>query len=983
MPRLHRRLTLILSFLSLLVCSCRAHRRRQEPIVGHILPHSHCDAAYKKTLDEYYETEVRNVLNSIMVALPEDPTRRFVWAETVFLSMWWHDTRTTPAQRATFRSVVDSSQLELVCGGWVMHDEAITRYDSQIHQMTHGHTIMMELLGKAPRTGYQIDPFGASSFSVLLHKWAGMDMILHNRIPHKDLWKGNQSLEFTWNVEGEHLWMHVYDTHYETRGFDWESLEVHSAPVTLANVQEQTDAYMNILQEKAGYYRTPHVLMPFGGDFRFQNASWQFQNMDMIVEYANAHPERYAGTTLRYTTVEEYYDVIRQSYEPSDFPVVEGSPFLPLWTGYYTTLPAMKQMMRACEMILRIVETQFAQKKFDVEVYKRLEAARETVYLMQHHDAIPGTSYRFVILDYMKRMHRSMNVMTEIISSWLLDNGGGQCEASESLKLVGGGPYLHETLVVRGTEDARSIHLDRVLDPLMGSDGIELAVFNSLAWPVDTLVSFVCSRSDVGILQGTTPVQSQATPLEHELDVANLGLFLITFRANVPPLGQSQFQVKVCDLTWDTFQDPPEILPIVQCAHVASSLSPDDVMRDGIFSDEMHVQFDSHTNDIASVTQKNKEQLSWKLSHDIVLYDGSNDDLYNMNTAPGEESDPAPLKKSCQIISAYKGPLFSQVTVRFNPWLTTRYRVVNGTDMASLLQVSVLSGPIPTAVNVASRFQTNLTKGSEWVYDENGFLPAKATYDLSEGVGGSVRPMVSRAWLQEESTSSSVSPRFTIYTADPRGVVSRHPGSLDIFWHRRNNNTNDWLKRGDDKSTVRSSVFLSFPSMRAGLKEGEADLLSHHRKLATMLANDVAVVASSRMQDYKNQTQAALSNHMHVVSFRKSGENDALQGEEASSAGTPKVWIEIQVENLSTDTEQFHTMDLMPLLHSVPAVVTENATLTSLTFLHEHNETSGADHAPQACRLEAGKSGELNLSVGSRQICSVRAPVSSTADTAN
>lgn len=323
---------------------------------------------------------------------------------------------------------------------------------------------------------------------------------------------------------------------------------------------------------------------------------------------------------------------------------------------------------------------------------------------MQHHDATTGTSHRFVILDHVKQLKQSMDIMTDVLSKLLLHD-----EEKEALQLVGCGPCLHETIPARGTEDAKSIHMDRVVDPQMGGDGVDLVVLNSLAWPVDALVSFVCGRSNAGVVQGmSTQIQSWATPLEDKLDAANLGVFLIASRATVLPLGQSRFTVKVCDLTWDTFQVPPAHLPTAQCANVAFGMSPDEVFQDGVSSDVLHLQFDSQTNDISSVAVKD-QQISWMLSHDVVPCDGSNDNLCAIDTAI-EDSDPTPLPNSAQIISACKGPLFCQAIVQENPPL----------------------------VDLASRFQTNLTASSEWFCDKNGHTPVKAACDEKEAIGANI-----------------------------------------------------------------------------------------------------------------------------------------------------------------------------------------------------------------------------------------------------
>jgi hypothetical protein len=54
-----------------------------------IVPHSHCDAGYKKTVEGYYLTEVKRVLDSVVAALVADGSLRFAWAESAYLWRWW------------------------------------------------------------------------------------------------------------------------------------------------------------------------------------------------------------------------------------------------------------------------------------------------------------------------------------------------------------------------------------------------------------------------------------------------------------------------------------------------------------------------------------------------------------------------------------------------------------------------------------------------------------------------------------------------------------------------------------------------------------------------------------------------------------------------------------------------------------------------------------------------------------------------------
>ena len=58
------------------------------PLEIHVVPHSHCDAGYKKTFDGYLGAEVSSILSSVTQALDADPKRKFIWSESSFLEGW-------------------------------------------------------------------------------------------------------------------------------------------------------------------------------------------------------------------------------------------------------------------------------------------------------------------------------------------------------------------------------------------------------------------------------------------------------------------------------------------------------------------------------------------------------------------------------------------------------------------------------------------------------------------------------------------------------------------------------------------------------------------------------------------------------------------------------------------------------------------------------------------------------------------------------
>lgn len=55
--------------------------------------------------------------------------------------------------------------------------------------------------------------------------------------------------------------------------------------------QEKADSFVKTCMERAAWYLTPNLLIPFGGDFAFTDASEKFKEMDQIVAYVNSHSD--------------------------------------------------------------------------------------------------------------------------------------------------------------------------------------------------------------------------------------------------------------------------------------------------------------------------------------------------------------------------------------------------------------------------------------------------------------------------------------------------------------------------------------------------------------------------------------------------------------------------------------------------------------------------------------------------------------------
>ncbi len=90
-----------------------------------VIPHSHNDPGWLMTFEDYFMQRTKNILDTIVNSLTDKPSRKFIWAETSYLSLWWSQAD-GQMKRKMKRLIVETKQLEIVTGGWVMNDEAST-----------------------------------------------------------------------------------------------------------------------------------------------------------------------------------------------------------------------------------------------------------------------------------------------------------------------------------------------------------------------------------------------------------------------------------------------------------------------------------------------------------------------------------------------------------------------------------------------------------------------------------------------------------------------------------------------------------------------------------------------------------------------------------------------------------------------------------------------------------------------------------------
>jgi len=161
----------------------------------HVVPHTHDDVGWRKTVEQYYRGyndtiddrgAVHQIITTVVQALTEHESRTFVYAEIKFFSLWWAEQ--SDAVKDTVRFLIANQQLSFVNGGWCMHDEASSHFMGMLDQTTTGHQFLLRELGVVPRSGWQLDPFGHSATQAsLLSAAVGFDALFFGRIDYQDL----------------------------------------------------------------------------------------------------------------------------------------------------------------------------------------------------------------------------------------------------------------------------------------------------------------------------------------------------------------------------------------------------------------------------------------------------------------------------------------------------------------------------------------------------------------------------------------------------------------------------------------------------------------------------------------------------------------------------------------------------------------------------------------------------------------------------
>ena len=410
-----------------------------EELLVHVVCHTHDDPGWLKTFQGYYNDAVKNILDNMVVSLSAKKERKFSYVEMSFFKKWYDKQSDQIKQKV--KEFISEGRLEIINGGWVLHDEAATYYKHLINNMRIGLKFLKEEFNYIPRIGWFIDPFGHSSANSHILSLMNYKQIVLTRIDYleKKYRIDNHNLEFVYDPFGleQKIFTHISYKHYNPRNTlnDYiRDRRINLSESQLKNVCE--DTYQTLRQESNGY-RTNNVLLYFGDDFTFKKENYNYENIEMVMDYVNKNMK--GKMKMIYSTPSQYFksvldsDVEFQKHSNYDFyPYADNAHCY--WTGYFTTRPNMKGLIKQLGLYLNITNRLLFEiyigdktimnnnKDLINKVIENVYFARENLGILQHHDAVTGTStenthsdYENMANDGIKKMKESINKLVNIL----------------------------------------------------------------------------------------------------------------------------------------------------------------------------------------------------------------------------------------------------------------------------------------------------------------------------------------------------------------------------------------------------------------------------------------------------------------------------------------------------------------------------------------------------------------------------------------
>ncbi|KAK9506080.1 hypothetical protein O3M35_008078 [Rhynocoris fuscipes] len=514
-------------------------------------------------------------------------------------------------------------------------------------------------------------------------------------------------------------------------------------------------------------------MLTMGSDLNYQQAEKNFANLDKLIRYLN---RLYRNQLyVFYSTPSCYLNAVNEAKIEMPSKADDFFPYASkqneYWAGYFTSRPTLKRFERIGNNFLQVGKQILAMANSPLSL--DISRAKEAMGVMQHHDAITGTSREYVAHDYARLL---TNALEKVMQA-----------SSKALNTLVRAPYQP----VREPE-FQSCFLLNISTCHMTEDvqSFVVTVYNPLSRNVNKLVRLPISSTQLSwIVHGpedeNLPVQMVPIPdflfyIPGRRLVETVEIVFIA--ENLPPLGYKSYYVE------------------------SSNTENENFFRSKLVNvNENNISVGYNNGIMVTIDQNGKiDSIKTKgaaketpFTQEFAYYHGANQpEEFQVNKQSWSgayifrPTGTAVTVTDQPKTTIVQGPIVTEIQQTISSWINQVIRLLNGADYVEF-QWTV--GPIPfkhekNGKEVITRYKIpTLKNGGVFYTDSNGREMIRRnlqrwSVDVTEPIPGNYYPVTTRINIKdtEDPTKS-----LTVVTDRSEGGTSLEDGTIELMLHRR------------------------------------------------------------------------------------------------------------------------------------------------------------------------------------------------------
>ena len=370
--------------------------------------------------------------------------------------------------------------------------------------------------------------------------------------------------------------------------------------------------------------RGNHIMLEVGADFTGDNSHTWFKNMDKLIERIHAQDDRFHifySDPLTYTKARATETDIQWTVKTDDFFPYSDHEHA-FWAGYFTSRPTLKYFERTASSLLQTFKQLTASptkrvRALRAEIDRVLFQLTAAVGLVNHHDAITGTSKQHVADDYIKILAKAVTsaeaLIGKVYGASLLSQ-----DHMESDKYAKDAPVLPTVFTMCRLYNES---VCTATQSLQAGETAVVSVYNPLPRARTQQVTLPLNthaRVSVFSVGETALVTSDLLANQNQVTAESAPYSLVFSAQNVPALGSAVFLVRLADKSAASQTDAPAVL---KAEKVPAKAGP----HVTVSSDQVSVTFNAATGLLESLTRldvtgADGKPLAAQVSQDFAYY---------------------------------------------------------------------------------------------------------------------------------------------------------------------------------------------------------------------------------------------------------------------------------------------------------------------------------------------------------------------------